>query len=63
MEVICEKYNVCRGCECIYKKFHYWNKLKPTENNYCYHLEKYINLCTSKVIRKKKLEKINESSL
>ncbi len=63
MKVICEKYNVCTGCNCGYKKLHNWNGIDFIKMNYCYHIQKNVDFLTEKELRKLKLEKINEGNL
>lgn len=62
MEVICEKYNKCNA-DCGYKKFHYWNEIDNLNQNFCYHVYENVRFLKQSDLRKKKLEKLNESNL
>lgn len=63
MKVLCEKYNNCTVPSCAYKEFHNWDEKILSKNNYCVSTRTEINFISLSNIRRKKLEKINESSL
>lgn len=63
MRVICERYKNCTVSSCAYKEFHNWNEKILSKNNYCVSIRTEIIFISLSDIRKKKLEKLNESRL